>query len=120
MKINSKQTRIHKHKRVRKKVQGTASRPRLCVFRSNKHIYAQVIDDTKGITLVAASSVNLNSQSSIALGSNCEASRSVGKILAERSKKEGIETVVFDRGGKLYHGRVEALAEAAKQAGMVF
>nr|NP_053909.1 ribosomal protein L18 [Porphyra purpurea]P51299.1 RecName: Full=Large ribosomal subunit protein uL18c; AltName: Full=50S ribosomal protein L18, chloroplastic [Porphyra purpurea]AAC08185.1 50S ribosomal protein L18 [Porphyra purpurea] len=120
MKINSKQTRIHKHRRVRKKVQGTASRPRLCVFRSNKHIYAQVIDDIKGITLVAASSINLKLQSSITLGSNCEASRSVGKTLAERSIKEGIENVVFDRGGKLYHGRVEALAEAAKEAGMVF
>ena len=120
MKINHKQTRIHKHKRVRKKVQGTTMKPRLCVFRSNKHIYAQVIDDLRGITLVAASSLNLNTQESIITGSNCNTSRVVGKKLAEQSIKEGIKNVVFDRGGKLYHGRVKALAEAAKEAGMVF
>nr|AKE98899.1 50S ribosomal protein L6 [Bangia fuscopurpurea] len=120
MKINTKQTRIHKHRRVRKKVHGTPDKPRLCVFRSNKHIYAQVIDDTKGVTLVAASSVNLSTQASITSGCNCDASRAVGKKLAEQSIKEGIKTVVFDRGGKLYHGRVKALAEAAKEAGMGF
>nr|BED43196.1 ribosomal protein L18 [Pyropia sp. Myanmar_A]BED43393.1 ribosomal protein L18 [Pyropia sp. Myanmar_B]BED43590.1 ribosomal protein L18 [Pyropia sp. Myanmar_C] len=120
MKLNTKQTRIHKHKRVRKKVQGTSSRPRLCVFRSNKHIYAQIIDDVKGITLVAKSSVNLNSQESHQIRPNCHTSRIVGKELAEQSIKEGIKNVVFDRGGKLYHGRVKALAEAAKESGIEF
>nr|ALL97247.1 ribosomal protein L18 [Pyropia endiviifolia] len=120
MKLNTKQTRIHKHKRVRKKVQGTSSKPRLCVFRSNKHIYAQVIDDTHGTTLVSTSSVNLNNQESDRMGPNCNTSRVVGKQLAEKSIQEGIKNVVFDRGGKLYHGRVKALAEAAKEAGMVF
>nr|YP_009237395.1 50S ribosomal protein L18 [Wildemania schizophylla]AKS28442.1 50S ribosomal protein L18 [Wildemania schizophylla] len=120
MKINTKQTRIHKHERVRKKVQGTSLRPRLCVFRSNKHIYAQVIDDTKGVTLVATSSVNLINQEPSKIGPNCATSRVVGKNLAEQSIKEGIQSVVFDRGGKLYHGRVKALAEAAKEAGIGF
>ena len=120
MKLNTKQTRIHKHKRVRKKVQGTSSRPRLCVFRSNKHIYAQIIDDTQGITLVATSSVNLNNKESDNIRPNCDTSRVVGKQLAEQSMKEGIKNVVFDRGGKLSHGRVKALAEAAKEAGMGF
>nr|YP_010925827.1 chloroplast 50S ribosomal protein L18 [Neoporphyra seriata]WKD84059.1 chloroplast 50S ribosomal protein L18 [Neoporphyra seriata] len=120
MKINTKQTRIHKHKRVRKKVQGTLTRPRLCVFRSNKHIYAQVIDDTQGTTLVATSSVNLKNDAFDKISSNCDTSRVVGKQLAEKSIKAGITNVVFDRGGKLYHGRVKALAEAAKEAGMGF
>nr|AIA21326.1 50S ribosomal protein L18 [Pyropia kanakaensis] len=120
MKLNTKQTRIHKHKRVRKKVKGTSSRPRLCVFRSNQHIYAQVIDDTQGITLVSTSSINLNNQEFETIGPNCNTSRVVGKQLAEKSIKEGIKNVVFDRGGKLYHGRVKALAEAAKEAGMFF
>nr|YP_009027581.1 50S ribosomal protein L18 [Neoporphyra perforata]AGV01100.1 50S ribosomal protein L18 [Neoporphyra perforata]AHB35075.1 50S ribosomal protein L18 [Neoporphyra perforata]AHB35284.1 50S ribosomal protein L18 [Neoporphyra perforata]AIA19446.1 50S ribosomal protein L18 [Neoporphyra perforata]AIA19655.1 50S ribosomal protein L18 [Neoporphyra perforata] len=120
MKINTKQTRIHKHKRVRKKVQGTSTKPRLCVFRSNKHIYAQIIDDMQGTTLVATSSLNLNNQEFDKIGPNCDTSRIVGKQLAEKSINEGIINVVFDRGGKLYHGRVKALAEAAKAAGMGF
>ena len=108
--------RVRKHARVRAKVSGTAEKPRLCVFRSNKHIEAQIIDDVKGVTLVAASSVALK----LANGGNCEAAAKVGADLAEKAKAKGIEFVAFDRGGYLYHGRVAALADAAREGGLKF
>ena len=109
--------RRKRHKRVRGKLSGTPERPRLNVFRSEKHIYAQVIDDTQGVTLCSASSVEKDFKSS---GSNKEGARLVGKTIAERAVAKGIETVVFDRGGYIYHGRVQELAEAAREAGLKF
>jgi ribosomal protein L18, bacterial type len=110
--------RIRIHRRIRQKVKGTAERPRLAVFRSLKHIYAQVIDDRQGRTLVAASS----NEKSFGAGSggNIEGARQVGKLVAERAQQKGIKKVVFDRGGYLYHGRVKALADAAREAGLEF
>ena len=104
--------RLKRHKRVRGKISGTPERPRLNVFRSNTNIYAQVIDDVTGKTLVSASSLEK--------GSDCEAAKKVGLAVAERAKAAGIETVVFDRGGYVYHGRVQALAEGAREGGLQF
>jgi len=109
--------RKRRHKRVRSKISGTTERPRLNVFRSEKHIYAQVIDDTQGITLCAASSVEKDFEGS---GSNKEAARKVGKLIAERAVAKGIGVIVFDRGGYIYHGRVKELAEAAREGGLTF
>jgi len=109
--------RKKRHRRVRYKIAGTTERPRLNVFRSEKHIYAQVIDDTKGETLCSASSVEKDFKGS---GSNKEAAQKVGKKVAERAVKKGIESVVFDRGGYIYHGRVKELAEAAREGGLKF
>ena len=106
-----------RHKRVRGKISGTPERPRLCVFRSQSHIYAQVIDDVNGNTLVAASSVEKSFEGK---GSNKEAAREVGKTVAERALEKGIDTVVFDRGGYIYHGRVAELAEGAREGGLKF
>ncbi len=108
--------RIKRHNRVRGKISGTAERPRLCVFRSEKNIYAQIIDDVAGSTLVAASSV----EKDFGPGSNKEAARKVGKLVAERALAKGIEEVVFDRGGYIYHGRVMELAEGAREGGLKF
>ena len=108
--------RIKRHARVRGKISGTAERPRLSVFRSEKNIYAQIIDDVAGNTLVAASSV----EKDFGPGSNKEAARKVGKLIAERALAKGIEEVVFDRGGYIYHGRVAALAEGAREGGLEF
>jgi large subunit ribosomal protein L18 len=110
--------RARRHRRVRKKVSGTAARPRLAVFRSNNHIYAQVIDDVAGRTLAAASTVEPSIRSG-ATG-NVEAATKVGTLLAERATAAGIERVVFDRGGFRYHGRVAALADAARAGGLEF
>ena len=104
------------HKRIRRRLSGSTERPRLAVFRSLKHIYAQVIDDTKGRTMVAASS----NEKDGANGGNLSGAKAVGKLVAERAKASGIQTVVFDRGGYLYHGRVKALADAAREAGLQF
>ncbi len=112
--------RKRKHERVRSKISGTPERPRLCVFRSLSHIYAQVIDDTNGVTLAAASSLDKDVKDENAYGGNVDASKAVGKLVAERALAKGIETVVFDRGGYIYHGRVAALAEAAREAGLKF
>jgi len=109
--------RKKRHKRVRSKISGTPERPRLNVFRSEKHIYAQVIDDTKGVTLCSASSVEKDFDGS---GSNKEGARKVGKKVAERAVSKGIDVVVFDRGGYIYHGRVKELAEAAREGGLTF
>ncbi len=108
--------RLRIHTRIRRRVKGTTERPRLAVFRSVKHIYAQVIDDMNGRTLVAASS----NEKSSANGGNVAGAKSVGTAVAERAKGKGIKSVVFDRGGYLYHGRVKALAEAARAAGLEF
>jgi large subunit ribosomal protein L18 len=105
------------HKRIRRKVAGSTERPRLAVFRSVKHIYAQVIDDTVGHTLAAASS---NEKNEVKDGGNVAGAKAVGKLLAERAKEKGVKSVVFDRGGYLYHGRVKALAEAAREGGLKF
>jgi large subunit ribosomal protein L18 len=108
--------RERKHARVRAKISGTASCPRLCVFRSNKHIEAQIIDDVKRVTLVASSSVALKLEN----GSNIEAAKKVGADLAAKAKALKIKEVVFDRGGYVYHGRVAALADAAREGGLKF
>jgi len=113
----SKLERRHRIKnRIRKIVSGTASKPRLSVFRSNKEIYAQIVDDVSGVTLVASSSRDKG----VATGSKSEAAASVGKAIAEKAAKAGVETVAFDRNGYLYHGRVKVLAEAAREAGLKF
>ncbi len=110
--------RLHRHKRVRAKISGTPNRPRLCVYRSNDNIYVQVIDDTVGKTLVAASSTESTFEKTE--GGNVEAAKKVGALIAERALAQGISEVVFDRGGYLYHGRVLDLAEAAREAGLKF
>ena len=114
---DTKAQRAKRHKRVRSKVSGTPERPRLCVFRSENHIYAQIIDDVNGVTLVAASSVEKGFEGN---GGNKEAARKVGRTVAERARAKGIETVVFDRGGYVYHGRVQELAEGAREGGLDF
>ena len=116
-KKNSNVARIKRHRRVRKNISGTAQRPRLNVFRSLNNIYAQIIDDTKGITLVSASSMDKDFNQ---YGGNCEAAKAVGKAVAEKALEKGIKTVVFDRGGYVYHGRVAALAEGAREGGLEF
>ena len=113
---HKREARLRRHRRVRKKVQGTAERPRLAVFRSNKHISAQVIDDRSGRTIAAASSVEPDLRGG-ATGNKAAAAQ-VGRLLAERAKAAGVTKVVFDRGGNLYHGRVAAVAAAAREAGL--
>ncbi|HXJ17186.1 MAG TPA: 50S ribosomal protein L18 [Candidatus Polarisedimenticolia bacterium] len=108
------------HVRMRKRVGGTPERPRLCVHRSTRHIRAQVIDDAAGRTIVSASSLDKDVRAQIKGGGNIAASKIVGKVVAERARAKGIEQVVFDRGGYQYHGRVQALAEAAREAGLKF
>lgn len=115
-KIDSNAQRLKRHKRVRAKITGTPVRPRLNVFRSLSNIYAQIIDDTTGTTLVSASSLDKDIEG----GGNKEAARKVGKALAERAKAKGIASVVFDRGGYIYHGRVKELAEGAREGGLEF
>jgi large subunit ribosomal protein L18 len=115
-----RQARHHRHARVRSRVSGTAERPRLCVFRSLQHIYAQVIDDLQGHTLVAASTVDAEVRTQVDGKNKTEQAALVGKLIAERALAAGINQVVFDRGGYLYHGRVEALAKAAREGGLEF
>ena len=111
------EVRAKKHYRLRNHISGTAERPRLSVFRSENHIYAQIIDDVAGSTLVSASTVEKSFEGN---GSNIEAAKKIGAIVAERALKKGIEEVVFDRGGYIYHGRVQALAEGAREGGLKF
>ncbi len=119
--ISSKNTnRRHVHKRIRKKVQGTAARPRLNVYRSLNNIYVQVVDDLQGATLVSANSAEGGEKGQKRTGGNVAAAKEVGKVIAERAKAKGIKKVVFDRGGYIYHGRVKALADAAREAGLEF
>ena len=120
-KPNASEARIRKHLRVRKKIKkGTAERPRLNVFRSLNHIYAQIIDDTTGNTLVAASTIDEALKGKVNFGGNKEAAKEVGKLIAKKAVDKGISKVVFDRGGYIYHGRVKELAEAAREAGLEF
>ncbi|NEQ95559.1 MAG: 50S ribosomal protein L18 [Cyanothece sp. SIO2G6] len=119
MKPSRKLATQRRHSRIRRKVVGTGERPRLAVFRSNQHIYAQVIDDVNHHTLVSASTVEPTIKAEV-VGNTCDASIRVGQLLAERAASKGIASVVFDRGGKLYHGRVKALADAARQSGLQF
>ncbi|AHD07524.1 50S ribosomal protein L18 [Paenibacillus larvae] len=112
--------RLKRHLRVRKKIQGTSERPRLNVYRSSKHMYAQIIDDVKGVTLVSASTLDKDLKGEVENGGNVEAARKVGELIAKRAKENGLTNVVFDRGGYLYHGRVQALADAAREAGLEF
>jgi large subunit ribosomal protein L18 len=116
-KTEKKEIRSRIHKRIRRKLAGTSERPRLAVFRSVAHIYAQVIDDTRGATLVSASSVDKAAKTN---GGNVAAAKAIGKLVAERAKEKGVTRVVFDRGGYPYHGRVKALADAARAAGLEF
>ena len=108
------------HVRIRKNVSGTQERPRLAVFRSNKHIYAQLIDDAVGVTLASASSIESETKETVLNGGNVAAAKEIGRLIAERAKEKGVEAVLFDRGGYIYHGRVKALAESAREAGLKF
>ena len=116
-KADSNKARLHRHTRVRGKITGTVQRPRLNVYRSLNHIYAQIIDDVKGVTLVAASSVEKDFGMA---GGNKEAAKKVGELIAKRAAEKGITEVVFDRGGYVYHGRVKELAEGAREGGLKF
>ena len=115
-KRSRKMQTVVRHARIRRNLAGSPERPRLAVYRSGRHTYAQVIDDVAGKTLVAASSLELK----LGNGANIEAAKAVGKTIAERAKTKGIEVVVYDRGGNLYHGRIAALADAAREAGLDF
>jgi large subunit ribosomal protein L18 len=117
--ISKNQKRGHVHERIRKRLQGTADRPRLNVYRSINHIYVQVIDDLHGTTLVSASTAE-GKKDERRSGGNVAAAKAVGKAIAERAKAKGVSQVVFDRGGYIYHGRVKALADAAREAGLQF
>jgi large subunit ribosomal protein L18 len=119
-KVSSNEVRMRIHERIRKRLSGSPARPRLAVFRSTKHIYAQIIDDSKGTTLIAASTLDADAKKDLKYGGNIAAAKAVGKLVAERAKQKGIDAVLFDRGGYLYHGRVKALAEAAREAGLKF
>ena len=114
------EVRVKKHTRLRNRFAGTAERPRLAVFRSNNHMYAQIIDDTVGKTLVAASTVEADVKKELEKTNNVDAAAYVGKVIAERAVEKGIKEVVFDRGGFIYHGKVQALADAAREAGLEF
>ena len=116
MKLSNEQRRKRRHRRVRGKVHGSANRPRLCVFRSSKGIYAQLIDDDAGVTLASASTLNLGGAS----GTKSEKAAEVGKLVAQRAREAGVASVTFDRGGYLYHGRVKALADGAREGGLEF
>jgi large subunit ribosomal protein L18 len=118
-KITKNEKRGHIHERIRKKLQGTAQRPRLNVYRSLNHIYVQVIDDLAGKTLVSASTAE-GKKEDRRTGGNVAAAKAIGKAIAERAKAKGVTKVVFDRGGYIYHGRVKALADAAREAGLQF
>ena len=116
-KADTNKARLHRHKRVRGKISGTAARPRLNVFRSTNHIYAQLIDDVKGVTLAAASTLDKEFDGN---GGNKEAAKKVGELIANRAAEKGISEVVFDRGGYIFHGRVKELAEGAREGGLKF
>ncbi len=115
-----KAIRLKKQKRIRRKIQGTTERPRLCVFKSARHIYAQVIDDISGSTLVSASTYEKKAKDQPKFENKSAAATFVGKLVAERAKEKGITTVVFDRNGYLYHGRIKAVSEGAREEGLIF
>lgn len=112
--------RENKHRRLRNRISGTAQRPRLAVFRSNNHMYAQIIDDTVGNTIVSASTLDKDVRGAVEKTNNVDAAAQVGTVIAKRALEKGITTVVFDRGGYIYHGKVQALADAAREAGLTF
>ena len=121
IKSENRKNKVQKrHQTIRVKITGTAEAPRLAVYRSTKHIYAQLIDDEKNVTIASASSVDKELKEKLAHGGNIEAAKVVGEAIAKKAKAAGIECVVFDRGGFLYHGRVAALADAAREAGLMF
>lgn len=117
---NKKEHTQKRHKRIRVKLSGTTEAPRLAVYRSTKHIYAQIIDDVKGVTIVSASSIDKDLKDKLSHGGNIDAAKAVGEALAKKALKAKVKDVVFDRGGFLYHGRVAALADAAREAGLNF
>ena len=119
-KASRQKVRVKKHLKLRNRFSGTAERPRLAVFRSNNHMYAQIIDDTAGNTLVAASTLEKDIKAKLKKTNDVEAATYLGKIIGERAKEKGIETVVYDRGGFIYQGKVKALADGAREAGLVF
>lgn len=119
-KADKNANRLQRHKRVRRKITGTTQRPRLCVFRSSNNIYAQIMDDANRVTFTAASSLDAEVKGAVNHGGNKEAAKMVGEMIAKRAIEKGITEVVFDRGGYLYHGRVQVLAEAAREAGLKF
>ena len=119
-KASRAEIRKEKHRRMRRHLVGTAERPRLAVFRSNAHMYAQIIDDTEGKTLVSASTLDKDVKAELTNTNDCDAAAAVGKAVAARALEAGITEVIFDRGGYLYHGRVQALADAAREAGLKF
>jgi len=116
--VDSRAARRRRHMRIRRRLSGSAARPRLCVFRSLNHIYAQLVDDVRGVTVAAASTLDADLRS--VTGTKTDRARAVGRTIAERGKRAGVSQVVFDRGGYLYHGRVKALAEAAREGGLEF
>lgn len=118
--VDKKQARIKRHRRVRKRVYGTPERPRLSVFKSLNHIYAQIIDDVSGTTLVSASTLSPDLREKIKSGGNIESAKLVGEVIGKKALDKNISKVVFDRGGYPYHGRIKALAEAAREAGLEF
>ena len=118
--LDSNVVRLRIHERIRKRLSGSEERPRLCVFRSNKHIYAQIVDDSQGSTLAAACSRDVEAKGETKSGGNIAAAKAVGKMVAKRAIDKGISAVLFDRGGYIYHGRVKALADAAREAGLKF
>jgi large subunit ribosomal protein L18 len=118
--LSKNKTRQRIHLRIRKKILGTQARPRLCVFRSLNHIYAQIVNDEKGVTLVSASTLDKEIREKTKSGGNVSGAKVVGEEIAKRAKAQGIESVIYDRGGYRYHGRVKVLAEAAREAGLRF
>jgi large subunit ribosomal protein L18 len=119
-KFSKRISRIRRHQRIRRHLKGTSERPRLCVFKSNKYIYGQIIDDSKGVTLVSASSIETDLREKFKSRVNKQTSEEIGKLIAERALEKGIKKIVFDRGGFMYHGNVKAFAEAARSAGLEF
>lgn len=119
-KVDKNKARKKRHLRVRNKIQGTSQRPRLNVFRSEKHIYCQLIDDTKGVTIASASTLDKELKDQVTNGGTTESAALVGQLIAKRAKENGINKVVFDRGGYIFHGRVKALADASREAGLEF
>jgi large subunit ribosomal protein L18 len=119
-KVSRQAVRVKKHMKIRNKISGTSARPRLAVFRSNEHIYAQIIDDVKGITIVAASTVEKAIKETLEKTNDVAAATAVGEAIAKKAIENGIEAVVFDRGGFIYHGKIKALADAAREAGLKF
>ena len=119
-KESRQEVRVKKHNRIRNRFSGTAERPRLSVFRSNNHMYAQIIDDTVGNTLVSASTLQKDVKANLEKTNNVDAAACLGKVIAEKAIEKGIKDVVFDRGGFIYHGKIQALADAAREAGLNF